>query len=71
MDHQMRALNLAKAATLSSWAETLRVAIDGNELNPKPRTYKKLVEKMRTIAQAMEELAHEWADSVPPSPYRN
>jgi CRISPR/Cas system-associated exonuclease Cas4 (RecB family) len=71
MDHWTRQLNLAKAYTLEEWSQTLRVAIDGNELNPRPRTYKKLVEKVRVIIQAMEERTQEWRASVPPPPVRN
>lgn len=71
MDHWMRKLNEAKAYTLEEWSQHLRVAIDGDKLNPKPRTYKKLVEKIRILIQAMEERSQEWRASVPPPPARN
>jgi hypothetical protein len=71
MDHWTRKLNLAKAYTLEEWSQTLRVAIDGNALNTKPRTYKKLAEKVRIIVRAMEERSQEWRSSVPPLPARN
>lgn len=71
MDHWTRKLNLAKAYTLEEWSQHLHVAIDGNDLNAKPRTYKKLVEKIRILIQAMEERSQEWRASVPPPPVRN
>lgn len=71
MEHSTRKLNLAKAYTLEEWSQTLCVAIEGNALNEKPRTYKALVEKVRTIIQAMEERSQEWRASVPPPPVRN
>lgn len=71
MDHWDRKLNLAKAFTLEEWSQHLRVSIDGNNWNAKPRTYKQLVDKIRILIQAMEERSQEWRASVPPPPVRN
>jgi hypothetical protein len=71
MDHWTKKLNLAKAYTLEEWSQTLRVVIEGNSLNAKPRTYKALVEKVGVIIQAMEERSQEWRASIQSPPVRN